>query len=149
FRYDAQPMGMLLASVGALSTFYPESRNISDAENRHMQIVRLIAKMPTLGAWSFRHAQGKPYVYTDTDLSSTANFLAMLLKMSERKFEADERLVKALDVLFILHADHEQNCSTHAVRSLRSSQVDPYSATAAGIAALYGPLHGGANEAVL
>jgi citrate synthase len=149
FRYDAHPMGMLMASVGALSTFYPESRNISDAENRHMQVVRLIAKMPTLGAWSFRHAQGKPYVYPDNDLSYTANFLAMLFKMSERKFEADERLVRALDVLFILHADHEQNCSTNAVRSVGSSQVDPYSATAAGIGALYGPLHGGANEAVL
>ncbi len=149
FRYDAHPMGMLLASVGALSTFYPESRNIADADNRHMQIVRLIAKMPTLGAWSFRHAQGKPYVYPDNDLSYTANFLAMLFKMSEKKFEADERLVRALDVLFILHADHEQNCSTNAVRSVGSSQVDPYSATAAGIAALYGPLHGGANEAVL
>jgi citrate synthase len=149
FRYDAHPMGMLLASVGALSTFYPESRNISDAENRHMQVVRLIAKMPTLGAWAFRHAQGKPYVYPDNDLGYTANFLAMLFKMSEKKFEADERLVRALDVLFILHADHEQNCSTNAVRSVGSSQVDPYSATAAGIAALYGPLHGGANEAVL
>jgi citrate synthase len=149
FRYDAHPMGMLLASVGALSTFYPESRNISDAANRHMQIVRLIAKMPTLGAWSFRHAQGKPYVYPDNDLGYTANFLAMLFRMSEKKFEADERLVKALDVLFILHADHEQNCSTNAVRSVGSSQVDPYSATAAGIAALYGPLHGGANESVL
>jgi citrate synthase len=149
FRYDAHPMGMLLASVGALSTFYPESRNIDDAENRHMQIVRLIAKMPTLGAWSFRHAQGKPYVYPDNDLSYTANFLGMLFKMSESKFEADPRLVKALDVLFILHADHEQNCSTNAVRSVGSSQVDPYSAIAAGIAALYGPLHGGANEAVL
>jgi citrate synthase len=149
FRYDAHPMGMLLASVGALSTFYPESRNISDADNRHMQIVRLIAKMPTLGAWAFRHAQGKPYVYPDNDLGYTANFLAMLFRMSERKFEADERLVHALDVLFILHADHEQNCSTNAVRSVGSSQVDPYSATAAGIAALYGPLHGGANESVL
>ena len=149
FRYDAHPMGMLLASVGALSTFYPESRNISDADNRHMQIVRLIAKMPTLGAWSFRHAQGKPYVYPDNDLGYAANFLSMLFKMSEQKFEADERLVKALEVLFILHADHEQNCSTNAVRSVGSSQVDPYSAVAAGIAALYGPLHGGANEAVL
>jgi citrate synthase len=149
FRYDAHPMGMLLASVGALSTFYPESRNISDAENRHMQIVRLIAKMPTLGAWSFRHAQGKPYVYPVNELSYTENFLGMLFKMSESKFEADERLVKALDVLFILHADHEQNCSTNAVRSVGSSQVDPYSAITAGIAALYGPLHGGANEAVL
>ena len=149
FRYDAHPMGMLMASVGALSTFYPESRNITDADNRHMQIVRLIAKMPTLGAWAFRHAQGKPYVYPDNDLGYTANFLSMLFKMSEQKFEADERLVKALEVLFILHADHEQNCSTNAVRSVGSSQVDPYSAVAAGIAALYGPLHGGANEAVL
>jgi citrate synthase len=149
FRYDAHPMGMLLASVGALSTFYPESRNISDGDNRHMQIVRLIAKMPTLGAWSFRHAQGKPYVYPDNDLGYAANFLAMLFRMSEPKFVADERLVRALEVLFILHADHEQNASANAVRSVGSTQVDPYSATAAGIAALYGPLHGGANEAVL
>ena len=149
FRYDAHPMGMLMASVGALSTFYPDARNIGDAENRHMQIVRMIAKMPTLGAWSFRHAQGKPFIYPDNELSYTANFLSMLFKMSEKKFEADERLVKALDVLFILHADHEQNCSTNAVRSVGSSQVDPYSAVAAGVAALYGPLHGGANEAVL
>ena len=114
-----------------------------------MQIVRMIAKMPTLGAWAFRHAQGKPYVYPDNELSYTANFLSMLFKMSEQKFDADERLVKALDVLFILHADHEQNCSTNAVRSVGSSQVDPYSAVAAGVGALYGPLHGGANEAVL
>ncbi|HET8719284.1 MAG TPA: citrate synthase [Nocardioidaceae bacterium] len=149
FRYDAHPMGMVLASVGALSTFYPESRNISDADNRHMQIVRLIAKMPTLGAWAFRHAQGKPYVYPDNDLSYAGNFLAMLFRMSESKFVADERLVRALEVLFILHADHEQNASANAVRSVGSTQVDPYSATAAGIAALYGPLHGGANEAVL
>ncbi len=149
FRYDAHPMGMLLASVGALSTFYPESRNISDADNRHMQIVRLIAKMPTLGAWSFRHAQGKPYIYPDNDLGYAANFLAMLFKMSEPKFSADERLVRALEVLFILHADHEQNASTNAVRSVGSTQVDPYSAVTAGIGALYGPLHGGANEAVL
>jgi len=149
FRYDAHPMGMLLASVGALSTFYPESRNISDADNRHMQAVRLIAKMPTLGAWAFRHAQGKPYIYPDNDLGYAANFLAMLFRMSEQKFNADERLIRALEVLFILHADHEQNCSTNAVRSVGSSQVDPYSAVTAGIAALYGPLHGGANEAVL
>jgi citrate synthase len=149
FRYDAHPMGMLLASVGALSTFYPESRNIKDSDNRHMQIVRLIAKMPTLGAFAFRHAQGKPYVYPDNDLSYTANFLAMLFQMSERKFVADERLIRALEVLFILHADHEQNCSTNAVRSVGSSEVDPYSAVAAGIGALFGPLHGGANEAVL
>ena len=149
FRYDAHPMGMLMASVGALSTFYPESRNISDVENRHIQLVRLIAKMPTLGAWAFRHAQGKPYVYPDNELSYAENFLSMLFRMSEQKFAADERLTRALEVLFILHADHEQNCSTNAVRSVGSSQVDPYSAVSAGIAALYGPLHGGANEAVL
>jgi citrate synthase len=149
FRYDAHPMGMLLASVGALSTFYPESRNISDAHVREMQVIRMIAKMPTLGAWAFRHAQGKPYVYPDNDLGYAANFLAMLFKMSEQKFIADERLIQALEVLFILHADHEQNCSTNAVRAVGSSQVDPYSAVAAGIGALFGPLHGGANEAVL
>ncbi len=149
FRYDAHPMGMLMASVGALSTFYPEATNIADAENRHLQIVRMIAKMPTLGAWAFRHAQGKPFVYPDNDLTYTENFLSMLFKMSESKFAADPRLAKALDVLLILHADHEQNCSTNAVRSVGSSQVDPYSAVAAGIGALYGPLHGGANEAVL
>ena len=149
FRYDAHPMGMLLSSVGALSTFYPEARNISDPQIRHDQIVRLIAKMPTLGAWSFRHAQGKPYVYPDNDLTYTENFLSMLFKMSEQKYNPDPRLAKALEVLFILHADHEQNCSTNAVRSVGSSQVDPYSAVSAGVAALYGPLHGGANEAVL
>ena len=149
FRYDAHPMGMLMASVGALSTFYPDASDIKDPDNRHMQIVRMIAKMPTLGAWAFRHAQGKPYVYPDNDLSYTANFLSMLFKMSEQKYAGDERLVRALDVLFILHADHEQNCSTNAVRSIGSSQVDPYSAVAGGIGALYGPLHGGANEAVL
>ncbi len=149
FRYDAHPMGMLLSSVGALSTFYPEARNISDPQVRHDQVVRLIAKMPTLGAWSFRHAQGKPYVYPDNDLTYTENFLSMLFKMSEQKYNPDPRLAKALEVLFILHADHEQNCSTNAVRSVGSSQVDPYSAVSAGIAALYGPLHGGANEAVL
>jgi len=149
FRYDAHPMGMLMSSVGALSTFYPDARDIENPANRHMQIVRMIAKMPTLGAWSFRHAQGKPYVYPDNELSYTENFLSMLFKMSEIKFEADPRLVKALDVLFILHADHEQNCSTNAVRSVGSSQVDPYSAVSAGVGALFGPLHGGANEAVL
>jgi citrate synthase len=149
FRYDAHPMGMLLASVGALSTFYPESRNIHDGHVREMQVIRMIAKMPTLGAWAFRHAQGKPYVYPDNDLGYAANFLAMLFKMSEQKFMADERLIHALEVLFILHADHEQNCSTNAVRAVGSSQVDPYSAVAAGIGALFGPLHGGANEAVL
>ncbi len=149
FRYDAHPMGMLLSSVGALSTFYPEARAIRDPQIRHEQIVRLIAKMPTLGAWSFRHAQGKPYVYPDNNLSYTENFLSMLFKMSEQEYDPDPRISKALEVLFILHADHEQNCSTNAVRSVGSSDVDPYSAVSAGIAALYGPLHGGANEAVL
>ena len=149
FRYDAHPMGMLLSSVGALSTFYPEARNITDEKVRHEQIVRMIAKMPTLGAWAFRHAQGKPYVYPDNELTYTENFLSMLFKMSEKEYDPDPRLSKALEVLFILHADHEQNCSTNAVRSVGSSQVDPYSAVSAGIAALYGPLHGGANEAVL
>ena len=149
FRYDAHPMGMLLSSVSALSTFYPESRDIKDPDVRHEQIVRMIAKMPTLGAWAFRHAQGKPYVYPNNDLTYSENFLSMLFKMSEREYSADPRLAQALEVLFILHADHEQNCSTNAVRSIGSSQVDPYSAVSGGIAALYGPLHGGANEAVL
>jgi citrate synthase len=149
FRYNAHPMGMLMATVSALSTFYPEASKIGDPENRMLQITRLIAKMPTLGAFAFRHQLGKPYVYPDNGLSYTANFLAMLFKMSEPTYVADERLVHALEVLFILHADHEQNCSTNAVRSVGSSQVDPYSAVAGGVAALYGPLHGGANEAVL
>jgi citrate synthase len=149
FRYDAHPMGMLLASVGALSTFYPESREIFDEQSRALQIRRLIAKMPTLGAFAYRHAQGKPYVYPDNELSYAANFLSMLFKMSEPKYAADDRLVRALEILFILHADHEQNASTNAVRAIGSTQVDPYSAVTGGIAALYGPLHGGANEAVL
>ncbi len=149
FRYDAHPMGMLEASVAAMSTFYPESANISDPDVRRMQVVRMIAKMPTLGAWAFRQAQGKPYIYPDNELSYTENFLSMLFKMSEQTYAPDPRLAKALDVLFVLHADHEQNCSTNAVRSVGSSQVDPYSAVAAGVGALYGPLHGGANEAVL
>jgi citrate synthase len=149
FRYDAHPMGMLMASVAALSTFYPDARDIKDPEVRRVQITRLIAKMPTLGAFAFRHGQGKPYVYPNNELSYTENFLAMLFKMSEQKYNADPRLVKALEILFILHADHEQNCSTNAVRSVGSSQVDPYSAVSAGIGALFGPLHGGANEAVL
>ena len=149
FRYDAHPMGMTMASVSALSTFYPDAKDITDPENRQLQITRMIAKMPTLGAWAFRPGQGKPFVYPDNELSYTANFLAMLYKMSEHKYLADERIVRALDVLFILHADHEQNCSANAVRSVGSSEVDPYSAVAAGVGALYGPLHGGANEAVL
>ncbi|HEY1590976.1 MAG TPA: citrate synthase [Solirubrobacteraceae bacterium] len=149
FRYDAHPMGMLLASVGALSTFYPEAAQIKNEELRYIQVIRLIAKMPTLAAFSFRHNQGKPYVYPDNELSYPGNFLSMIYKMTEIRYEPDPRLERALDILFILHADHEQNCSTSAVRSVGSSQVDPYSAVAAGIAALYGPLHGGANEQVL
>jgi citrate synthase len=149
FRYDAHPMGMLLASVGALSTFYPEASKIKDEEVRYLQVIRLIAKMPTLAAFSYRHNRGMPYVYPDNDLSYPGNFLSMIYKIAELKYEPDPRLERALDILFILHADHEQNCSTSAVRSVGSSQVDPYSAVAAGIAALYGPLHGGANEQVL
>src|SRR5919205_1776681 len=149
FRYDAHPMGMLLASTGALSTFYPDANKIKDEEVRYLQIIRLLAKMPTLAAFSFRHNMGQPYVYPDNDLSYPGNFLSMMYKMTEVRYEPDPRLERALDVLWILHADHEQNCSTNAVRSVGSSQVDPYSAVAAGVAALYGPLHGGANEAVL
>jgi citrate synthase len=149
FRHDAHPMGMLLGSVGALSTFYPDANNIQDPENRSIQTIRLIAKMPTLAAFAYRHTMGMPYVYPDNDLAYPGNFLNMMYKMTELKYEPDERLARALDILFILHADHEQNCSTNAVRSVGSSQVDPYSAVAAGVAALYGPLHGGANEAVL
>src|SRR5450759_324679 len=149
FRYDANPMGMLFASVGALSTFYPDASQIQDADVRTIQIIRLLAKMPTLAAFAFRHNMGQPYVYPDNDLSYAGNFLAMMYKMTELKYTPDPRLERALDVLFILHADHEQNASTSAVRSVGSSQVDPYSSVAAGVAALYGPLHGGANEAVL
>ncbi len=149
FRYDAHPMGMLLATVGAMSTFYPGAKNIKDHDERHMAAVRLIAKMPTLAAFAYRHNLGLPYIYPDNDLSYPANFLSMLFKMTEIKYEPDPRLTRALDTLFILHADHEQNCSTSAVRGIGSSQVDPYSAVAGGVAALYGPLHGGANEAVL
>jgi citrate synthase len=149
FRHDAHPMGMLLGSVGALSTFYPDANDIKDPDNRHIQTIRLIAKMPTLAAFAYRHNMGQPYVYPDNDLAYSGNFLNMMYKMTELKYEPDPRLERALDILFILHADHEQNCSTSAVRSVGSSQVDPYSAVAAGVAALYGPLHGGANEAVL
>jgi citrate synthase len=149
FRYDAHPMGMLLASVGALSTFYPDAKHIDDPEERYMAAIRLIAKMPTLAAFAYRHNMGLPYIYPDNDLSYPGDFLSMLFKMTEAKYEPDPRLERALDVLFILHADHEQNCSTNAVRGVGSSRVDPYSAVAAGVAALYGPLHGGANEAVL
>ena len=149
FRHDAHPMGILLAAVGAMSTFYPDAKEIDSPEERYMAAIRLIAKMPTLAAFSYRHSLGLPYVYPDNDLSYTGNFLGMMRKMTETKYEPDPRLEKALDVLFILHADHEQNCSTAAVRAVGSSRVDPYSAVAAGVAALYGPLHGGANEAVL
>ncbi len=149
FRYDAHPMGMLLAGVGALSTFYPDAKRIDDPEERYMAAVRLIAKMPTLAAFSYRHNMGLPYVYPDNNLKFAENFLSMMFKKTEVNYEPDPRLAKALEVLFILHADHEQNCSTNAVRGVGSSGVDPYSAVAAGVAALYGPLHGGANEAVL
>jgi citrate synthase len=149
FRHDAHPMGMLLGSVGALSTFYPDANEIQDRQNREIQTIRLIAKMPTLAAFSYRHALGQPYVYPVNDLGYSGNLLSMLYKMTEIKYEPDPRLERALDVLFILHADHEQNCSTSAVRSVGSARVDPYTALSAGIGALYGPLHGGANEAVL
>ncbi|HWH10485.1 MAG TPA: citrate synthase [Solirubrobacteraceae bacterium] len=149
FRHDAHPMGMLLGSVGALSTFYPRANEIHDPESRAIQTIRLIAKIPTLAAFAYRHALGQPYVYPVNDLSYSGNLLSMLYKMTEVRYEPDPRLERAMDVLFILHADHEQNCSTSAVRGVGSSQVDPYSAMAAGIGALYGPLHGGANEEVL
>jgi len=149
FRYDAHPMGMLLATVGALSTFYPTAKDIDDDRERYISAVRMIAKMPTLAAFAYRQLLGLPYVYPDNDLDYSGNFLSMLFRMSEPQYEPDPRLTRALDNLFILHADHEQNCSTSAVRSVGSSRVDPYSAVAAGVAALYGPLHGGANEAAL
>jgi len=149
FHHDAHPMGIVLSTVGALSTFYPEAKKIFDVKSRHDQTYRLISKMPTLAAFAYRHSLGQPYSYPDNDLSYTGNFLNMLFKMTELKYKAHPVLERALDVLFILHADHEQNCSTNAMRSVGSSQVDPYSAVAAAAAALYGPLHGGANEAVL
>ncbi len=148
FRYDAHPMGMLVATVGALSTFYPEAKHVDEPELRRAQMVRLIAKMPTLAAWSFRHSVGMPFVYPDNELSYAANFLHMLKSIGTR-IEIHPEIVRALDVLFILHADHEQNCSTNVMRSVGSSRVDPFSAVASAAAALYGPLHGGANEAVL
>jgi citrate synthase len=149
FHYDAHPMGMLVSTIAALSTFYPESRDIFDEESRMKQIQRLIAKMPTLAAFAYRFSRGMPYKYPDNDLSFTGNLLNMLYRMSETKYSPDPVLEKALDLLFILHADHEQNCSTNAMRSVGSSHPDPYSAMAAATAALYGPLHGGANEEVL
>jgi citrate synthase len=149
FHHDAHPMGMLVSTVAALSTFYPDAKDGTDPATRRLQIVRLIAKMPTLAAFAYRHSLGMPYAYPDNTLSYTGNFLNMLLKTTEVRYEPNPVLERALEVLFILHADHEQNCSTNAVRSVGSSQVDPYSAVAGGVAALYGPLHGGANEAVL
>jgi len=149
FHHDAHPMGILVSTVGALSTFYPEAKKIFDAKSRRDQTYRLISKMPTLAAFAYRHSLGLPYSYPDNDLSYTGNFLNMLFKMTELKYKPNPVLERALDILFILHADHEQNCSTNAMRSVGSSQVDPYSAVAAAAAALYGPLHGGANEAVL
>src|SRR6201991_3431553 len=136
FRYDAHPMGMLLSGVGALSTFYPDAKQINDPEERYMAAVRLIAKVPTLAAYSYRHNMGFPYAYPDNDLNFSENFLSMMFKKTEAKHVPKEALSRALDVLFILHADHEQNCSTNAVRGVGSSDVDPYSAVAAGVAAL-------------
>ena len=149
FRYDAHPMGMFISTVAALSTFYPDANKVSDADNRLAQIKRLIAKVPTIAAYTYRHNRGLRYIYPDNDLSYTGNFLNMMFKMTDAKYTPNPALERALDVLFILHADHEQNCSTNAMRAIGSSCVDPYSAMAGAAAALYGPLHGGANEEVL
>jgi citrate synthase len=149
FHYDAHPMGMVISAVAALSTFYPDARNIFDEDSRRKQTWRLIGKMPTMAAFAYRHSLGMPYVYPDNELSYPGNFLNMLFRTTELQYRPNPTLEHALDVLFILHADHEQNCSTSAMRGVGSSQVDPYSAIAAATAALYGPLHGGANEAVL
>ncbi|HEV8425697.1 MAG TPA: citrate synthase [Actinomycetes bacterium] len=149
FHHDAHPMGILVGTVGALSTFYPDAKKIDDPAVRRRQVIRLIAKIPTLAAYAFRHARGLPYPYPDNELSYAGNFLNMMWKMGEPKFQPEPVLEHALDVLFTLHADHEQNCSTSAMRAVGSSRVDPYSAAAAAVAALYGPLHGGANEQVL
>ena len=149
FHYDAHPMGMLVSAVAALSTFYLDAKDIFDAESRDKQIIRLIAKMPTLAAAAHRFSVGMPFVYPDNSLDFASNFLSMMWKVAEPRFEADPVLAKALDVLFILHADHEQNCSTTAMRVVGSSHADPYSACAAACAALYGPRHGGANEQVI
>ena len=149
FRYDAHPMGIFLSTVGALSTFYPDAKLIFDEKARQTQVARLIAKVPSIAAYAFRHSIGQPYIYPDNDLSFIGNFLSMLLRRGEAKFKPNPVLERALDVLFILHADHEQNCSTSAMRSIGSSHADPFAALAGAAAALYGPLHGGANEAVL
>ncbi len=149
FHHDAHPMGILIGTIGALSTFYPDAKRIFNADARRKQIVRLIAKIPTLAAFAQRHAVGQPYVYPDNSLSYAGNFLSMMWKISEPRYQPDPVLEHALDVLFILHADHEQNCSATAMRTVGSSHADPYSAAAGAAAALYGPLHGGANEQVL
>jgi citrate synthase len=149
FHYDAHPMGMLVSAVAALSTFYPEAKVIFDSNNRHMQIVRLIAKMPTLAAAAYRFSLGQPFVYPDNDLTFPENFLSMMWKIGEPHYTPDPVLARAMEILFILHADHEQNCSTTAMRTVGSAHADPYSACAAACAALYGPRHGGANEAVV
>jgi citrate synthase len=150
FRYDAHPMGMLMSTVAALATFYPEAKDVHDKATRRKQIVRLIAKMPTLAAFAYRHSMGMPYRYPDNELSYSGNFLQMMFRVTDsRRYRVNPILERALDVLFILHADHEQNCSTSAMRGVGSSEADPYSSTAAAIGALWGPLHGGANEAVL
>src|SRR3954470_3461778 len=149
FQYDAHPMGIFLSTVGALSTFYPDAKNIFDKASRLRQTHRLIAKVPSIATYAYRHSIGRPYVYPDNDLSFAGNFLNMLFKMTELKYQVNPVLERALEILFILHADHEQNCSTSAMRGIGSSHVDPYSAMAGAAAALYGPLHGGANEAVL
>jgi citrate synthase len=149
FQYDAHPMGIFLSTVGALSTFYPDAKHVLDPANRKLQILRLVAKVPTIAAYAYRHHNGLPYVLPDNDLSYTGNFLNMLFRMTEPRFTPNPVLERALDILFILHADHEQNCSTTTMRGIGSAQADPYSAVAGAAAALYGPLHGGANEAVL
>jgi citrate synthase len=149
FRYDAHPMGMLVSTLAAMSTLYPESKKLFDADNRKLQIYRLIGKVPTIAAYAFRHHLGQPYVYPDNDLSYPGNFLNMLFKMTEPKYKVNPVLERALDILFILHADHEQNCSANVMRSIGSSQADPFVSAAGAAAALYGPLHGGANEQVL
>jgi citrate synthase len=149
FRYDAHPMSMLCSTVAALSSFYPEAKNIFDPDQRYVSIIRLLAKVPTMAAFIYRHVKGLPFIFPDNDLSYCENFLSMVARMSEPKYQANPAFARAIEVLFILHADHEQNCSTNAVRAVGSSHVDPFSALAAGVAALYGPLHGGANEQVL
>ncbi len=149
FRYDAHPMGILVSTVAALSTFYPNSKKIADPKSREKQIHRLIAKMPTLAAFAYRHSKGLPYILPDNELSYSGNFLNMMFKMTELKYKPTPAIEKAMDVLLILHADHEQNCGTTAMRTVGSSEADPYCATSAAAAGLYGPLHGGANEQVL